>query len=153
MLRPRFTIFSLISLVLCRSQVTVPTYCSTVTYVYAYFPAYFYFLKCIKNFANCFSLCYNGVMQRWSSWLMASASKAEEPQGSGGSNPSRCVFFFGNGFGYIIQIHCFFCSLQFFQECLGILAARCASCNYITYFYCAPLQSCRRLYQIFIRFS
>ncbi len=30
-------------------------------------------------------------MQRWSSWLMASASKAEEPQGSGGSNPSRCV--------------------------------------------------------------
>ena len=92
MLRPRFTIFSLISPVLCCSQVTVPTYCRTVTYVYAYFPAYFYFLKCIKNFANCFSLCYNGVMQRWSSWLMASASKAEEPQGSGGSNPSRCVF-------------------------------------------------------------
>lgn len=25
---------------------------------------------------------------------MASASKAEEPQGSGGSNPSRCVFYF-----------------------------------------------------------
>lgn len=88
MLRPRFTIFPLISPVLCCNQVTVPTYCRTVTYVYAYF----YFLKCIKNFANCFSLCYNGVMQRWSSWLMASASKAEEPQGSGGSNPSRCVF-------------------------------------------------------------
>lgn len=88
MLRPRFTIFSLISPVPCRSQVTVPTYCRTITYVYAYC----YFLKCIKNFANCFSLCYNGVMQRWSSWLMASASKAEEPQGSGGSNPSRCVF-------------------------------------------------------------
>ena len=34
--------------------------------------------------------------QRWSSWLMASASKAEEPQGSGGSNPSRCVFFFSD---------------------------------------------------------
>ena len=120
MLRPRFTIFSLISPVLCCSQVTVPTYCRTVTYVYAYFPAYFYFLKCIKNFANCFSLCYNGVMQRWSSWLMASASKAEEPQGSGGSNPSRCVFFFSNELGYMIQIHCFF-SLWFFQECLGIL--------------------------------
>ena len=82
--------------------------------------AYFYFLKCIKNFANYFSLCYNGVMQRWSSWLMASASKAEEPQGSGGSNPSRCVFFFSNELGYMIQIHCFF-SLWFFQECLGIL--------------------------------
>ena len=27
-----------------------------------------------------------------------------------------------------------------FQECLGILAARCASCNCMTYFYCAPLQ-------------
>ena len=26
------------------------------------------------------------------------------------------------------------------QECLGILAARCASCNCMTYFYCAPLQ-------------
>ncbi|RHC06059.1 hypothetical protein DW860_10610 [Dorea formicigenerans] len=35
-----------------------------------------------------------------------------------------------------------------FQECLGILAARCASCNCMTYFYCAPLQSCRRLYQL-----
>ena len=34
------------------------------------------------------------------------------------------------------------------QECLGILAARCASCNCMTYFYCAPLQSCRRLYQL-----
>ncbi|RHS82487.1 hypothetical protein DW928_02100 [Firmicutes bacterium AM43-11BH] len=34
------------------------------------------------------------------------------------------------------------------QECLGILAARCASCNCMTYFYCAPLQSCRRLYQM-----
>ncbi|RHC51181.1 hypothetical protein DW838_04180 [Dorea formicigenerans] len=29
-----------------------------------------------------------------------------------------------------------------------ILAARCASCNCMTYFYCAPLQSCRRLYQL-----
>ncbi|RGZ97741.1 hypothetical protein DW957_13755 [Dorea formicigenerans] len=28
----------------------------------------------------------------------------------------------------------------FIQECLGILAARCASCNCMTYFYCAPLQ-------------
>ncbi|RHP09945.1 hypothetical protein DWZ93_04905 [Dorea sp. AF36-15AT] len=37
---------------------------------------------------------------------------------------------------------------KFFQECLGILAARCASCNCMTYFYCAPLQSCRRLYQL-----
>ncbi|RGJ66402.1 hypothetical protein DXD50_03035 [Dorea formicigenerans] len=27
-----------------------------------------------------------------------------------------------------------------FQECLGILAARCTSCNCMTYFYCAPLQ-------------
>ncbi|EDR48021.1 hypothetical protein DORFOR_00678 [Dorea formicigenerans ATCC 27755] len=27
------------------------------------------------------------------------------------------------------------------QECLGILAARCASCNCMTYFYCAPPQS------------
>ena len=36
----------------------------------------------------------------------------------------------------------------FIQECLGILAARCASCNCMTYFYCAPLQSCRRLYQM-----
>ena len=105
MLRPRFTIFSLISLVLCRSQVTVPTYCRTVTYVYAYFPAYFYFLKCIKNFANCFSLCYNGVMQRWSSWLMASASKAEEPQGSGGSNPSRCVFSRKYYISFLLFIH------------------------------------------------
>lgn len=26
------------------------------------------------------------------------------------------------------------------QECRGILAARCASCNCMTYFYCAPLQ-------------
>ena len=26
------------------------------------------------------------------------------------------------------------------QECLGILVARCASCNCMTYFYCAPLQ-------------
>ncbi|RHA72044.1 hypothetical protein DW924_01645 [Dorea formicigenerans] len=34
------------------------------------------------------------------------------------------------------------------QECLGILAARCASCNCMTYFYCAPPQSCRRLYQL-----
>jgi len=34
------------------------------------------------------------------------------------------------------------------QECLGILVARCASCNCMTYFYCAPLQSCRRLYQL-----
>ncbi|MBD8930971.1 MAG: hypothetical protein EGQ79_02350 [Ruminococcus sp.] len=34
------------------------------------------------------------------------------------------------------------------QECLGILAARCTSCNCMTYFYCAPLQSCRRLYQL-----
>ena len=34
------------------------------------------------------------------------------------------------------------------QECLGILAARCASCKCMTYFYCAPLQSCRRLYQL-----
>ena len=34
------------------------------------------------------------------------------------------------------------------QEYLGILAARCASCNCMTYFYCAPLQSCRRLYQL-----
>ena len=34
------------------------------------------------------------------------------------------------------------------QECLGILAARCASCNCMTYCYCAPLQSCRRLYQL-----
>ncbi|RGS70869.1 hypothetical protein DWX78_06645 [Dorea formicigenerans] len=31
------------------------------------------------------------------------------------------------------------------QECLGILAARCASCNCMTYFYCAPLQSCRSI--------
>ena len=29
------------------------------------------------------------------------------------------------------------------QECFGILAARCVSCNYMTHFYCAPLQSCR----------
>ncbi|RGK31485.1 hypothetical protein DXD18_08095 [Dorea formicigenerans] len=36
----------------------------------------------------------------------------------------------------------------YIQECLGILAARCASCNCMTYFYCAPLQSCRRLYQL-----
>ena len=36
----------------------------------------------------------------------------------------------------------------FFQECLGILAARCASCNCMTYFSCAPLQSCRRLYPV-----
>ncbi|EDR46987.1 hypothetical protein DORFOR_01478 [Dorea formicigenerans ATCC 27755] len=36
----------------------------------------------------------------------------------------------------------------FIQECRGILAARCASCNCMTYFYCAPLQSCRRLYQL-----
>ena len=43
--------------------------------------------------------------------------------------------------------------LPYIQECLGILVARCASCNCMTYFYCAPLQSCRRLYQIFIRFS
>ncbi|RGK80105.1 hypothetical protein DXC93_13895 [Dorea formicigenerans] len=28
----------------------------------------------------------------------------------------------------------------FFQECLGILVARCASCNCMTYFYCASLQ-------------
>ena len=28
-------------------------------------------------------------------------------------------------------------SLKSFQECLGILAARCASCNCMTYFYCA----------------
>ena len=35
---------------------------------------------------------------------------------------------------------------QEIQECLGILAARCASCNCMTYFSCAPLQSCRRLY-------
>ena len=34
-------------------------------------------------------------MQRWSSWLMASASKAEEPQGSGGSNPSFSAEFTG----------------------------------------------------------
>ncbi|RHV02528.1 hypothetical protein DXB97_11955 [Firmicutes bacterium OM07-11] len=34
------------------------------------------------------------------------------------------------------------------QECLSILAARCTSCNCMTYFYCAPLQSCRRLYQL-----
>ncbi|RHP08912.1 hypothetical protein DWZ93_08370 [Dorea sp. AF36-15AT] len=34
------------------------------------------------------------------------------------------------------------------QECLGVLAARCVSCNCMTYFYCAPLQSCRRLYQL-----
>ena len=34
------------------------------------------------------------------------------------------------------------------QECRGILAARCASCNCMTYFSCAPLQSCRRLYQL-----
>ena len=101
MLRPRFTIFSLISPVLCCSQVTVPTYCRTVTYVYAYF----YFLKCIKNFANCFSLCYNGVMQRWSSWLMASASKAEEPQGSGGSNHSRCVFSRKYYISFLLFIH------------------------------------------------
>ncbi|RGT40952.1 hypothetical protein DWX30_06965 [Dorea formicigenerans] len=42
------------------------------------------------------------------------------------------------------------CSFAFshIQECLGILAARCASCNCMTYFYCAPLQSCRRLYQL-----
>ncbi|RHN18286.1 hypothetical protein DWZ24_03480 [Dorea formicigenerans] len=26
------------------------------------------------------------------------------------------------------------------QECRGILAARCASCNCMTYFYCASLQ-------------
>ena len=101
MLRPRFTIFSLISLVPCRSQVTVPTYCRTIPYVYACF----YFLKCIKNFANCFSLCYNGVMQRWSSWLMASASKAEEPQGSGGSNPSRCVFSRKYYISFLLFIH------------------------------------------------
>ena len=31
------------------------------------------------------------------------------------------------------------------QECLSILAARCTSCNCMTYFYCAPLQSCRRI--------
>ena len=34
--------------------------------------------------------------QQWSSWLMASASKAEERQRSGGSNPSCCVFLFHN---------------------------------------------------------
>ena len=34
------------------------------------------------------------------------------------------------------------------QECLDILAARCASCNCMTYFSCAPLQSCRGLYQL-----
>ena len=34
------------------------------------------------------------------------------------------------------------------QECFGILAARCASCSCMTYFYCPPLQSCRRLYQL-----
>mgnify|MGYP005895071577 CR=1 FL=1 len=39
-------------------------------------------------------------------------------------------------------------TLILIQECLGILAARCASCNCMTYFYCAPLQSCRRLYQL-----
>ncbi|RGZ99038.1 hypothetical protein DW957_10930 [Dorea formicigenerans] len=33
---------------------------------------------------------------------------------------------------------CYLVSLV--QECLGILAARCASCNCMTYFYCAPLQ-------------
>ena len=38
--------------------------------------------------------------------------------------------------------------LLLIQECLGVLAARCASCNCMTYFYCAPLQSCRRLYQL-----
>ena len=38
--------------------------------------------------------------------------------------------------------------LPYIQECLGILAARCASCNCMTYFYRAPLQSCRRLYQM-----
>ena len=31
------------------------------------------------------------------------------------------------------------------QECLGILAARCASCNCMTFFYCVPLQSCQRI--------
>ena len=49
---------------------------------------------------------YLQTMQRWSRWLMASASKAEEPQGSGGSNPSRCVknpipFFFWQGIGFL----------------------------------------------------
>ena len=29
-----------------------------------------------------------------------------------------------------------------------ILVARCASYNCMTYVYCAPLQSCRRLYQL-----
>ncbi|RGY79359.1 hypothetical protein DXA18_12890 [Dorea sp. AM58-8] len=35
-----------------------------------------------------------------------------------------------------------------FSRMPRILAARCASCNCMTYFYCAPLQSCRRLYQM-----
>ena len=35
-----------------------------------------------------------------------------------------------------------------YQECLSILAARCASCECRTYFSCAPLQSCQRLCQM-----
>ena len=35
---------------------------------------------------------------------------------------------------------CLILSILKLQECLGILAARCASCNCMTYFYCAPLQ-------------
>ena len=46
---------------------------------------------------------------------------------------------------YLTTSHFHICNregylLIFFQECLGILAARCASCNCMTYFYCAPLQ-------------
>ena len=39
---------------------------------------------------------------------------------------------------FSLPLFCF--RLLPFQECLGILAARCASCNCMTYFYCAPLQ-------------
>ena len=35
---------------------------------------------------------------------------------------------------------CLILSILKLQECLGILAARCASCNCMTYFYCTPLQ-------------
>ncbi|RGR57509.1 hypothetical protein DWY33_11645 [Dorea formicigenerans] len=35
---------------------------------------------------------------------------------------------------------CLILSILKLQECLGILATRCASCNCMTYFYCTPLQ-------------
>ncbi|RGS69992.1 hypothetical protein DW658_07040 [Dorea formicigenerans] len=42
--------------------------------------------------------------------------------------------------GYLVPLPLFCFHLLPFQECLSILAAKCASCNCMTYFYCAPLQ-------------